>query len=164
MKNWSHILFLSHSQKYLPNSKITQNLLFLVFFFLIFVIYLFIDLEYLFIFIEYLKKYSINWCHAIIVRLATAPTTLLQFVRLFQDMPLDLATAIDVSFVLFASFVVLWLVVIVCTRQPLKDIKTTVERTPSRVLRSDTTRHHFYEEKNPVKLLWIASYHVSKAC
>ena len=77
MKNWSHILFLSHSQKYLPNSKITQNLLFLVFFFLIFVIYLFIDLEYLFIFIAYLKKYSINWCHAIIVRLATAPTTLL---------------------------------------------------------------------------------------
>ena len=59
--------FLSHNQKYLPNSKITQNLLFLVFFFLI-LIYLFIYLEYFFIFIEDLKysiRYSINCCHAI---------------------------------------------------------------------------------------------------
>jgi len=68
-------------------------------------------------------------------------------------MSLDLATAIDISFLLFALFVVLWVVVIICTRQPLKDIKTTVERTPSRVLRGDTARHHLCEEKNPVKLL-----------
>ena len=45
--------FLSHNQKYLPNSKITQNLLILVFFFF-FKFFLFIYLEYLFIFIEYL--------------------------------------------------------------------------------------------------------------
>ena len=68
-------------------------------------------------------------------------------------MSLDLATAIDVSFVIFALFVVLWIVVVICTRQPLKDIQTTMERTPARVLRGDTTRRHVYEEKNPVKLL-----------
>ena len=44
--------FLSHNQKYLPNSKITQNLLLLLFFFFLF--FLSIYLEYLFIFIEYL--------------------------------------------------------------------------------------------------------------
>lgn len=66
---------------------------------------------------------------------------------------LDLATAIDISALLFALFVTLWIVTIVCTRQPLKDIKTTLERTPNRVLNNDHTRHHLYEEKNPIKLL-----------
>lgn len=66
---------------------------------------------------------------------------------------LDLATAIDISALLFALFVTLWIVSIICTRQPLKDIKTTLERTPNRVLNNDPTRHHLFEEKNPVKLL-----------
>ena len=64
--------FLSHNQKYLPNSKITQNLLLLVFFFLFNSSYLFIQNIYLYL-LNILKKYSINWCHAIIVRFAAAP-------------------------------------------------------------------------------------------
>ena len=66
---------------------------------------------------------------------------------------LDLATAIDVSAVLFFLFVTLWIVTIICTRQPLEDIKTTLERTPSRVLSSDQVRPRLFEEKNPIKLL-----------
>ena len=66
---------------------------------------------------------------------------------------LDLATAIDISAVLFFLFVTLWIVAIICTRQPLKDMKTTLERTPNRVLNGDHTRPRLFEEKNPVKLL-----------
>lgn len=65
----------------------------------------------------------------------------------------DLATAIDISALLFFLFVTLWIVTIICTRQPLKDIKTTLERTPNRVLNRDHTRPRLFEEKNPVKLL-----------
>lgn len=66
---------------------------------------------------------------------------------------LDLATAIDISAVLFFLFVTLWIVAMICTRQPLKDIKTTLERTPNRVLNSDHYRPRLFEEKNPIKLL-----------
>lgn len=90
-------------------------------------------------------------CHAKI-NCATAPAVA-RTEKLVLSMALDLATAIDLSFLIFALFVVLWIVAIICTRQPLKDIQTTVERTPSRVLRSDTARHHLHEDKNPVKLL-----------
>lgn len=68
---------------------------------------------------------------------------------------LELATAIDISAVLFFLFVTLWIVAMICTRQPLKDIKTTLERTPNRVLNSDHSRPRLFEEKNPVKLLWL---------
>ena len=67
-------------------------------------------------------------------------------------MSLDLATAIDLTFVIFAAFVILSIFVIIYTRQPLKDIQTTLERTPSRVLQTDTSRH-VNEEKDPVKVL-----------
>ena len=52
-------IFLPHSDKYVRNSKLTQNFLFLLLFFLI---------------REWILKYSINWCHAIIIGLATTPT------------------------------------------------------------------------------------------
>lgn len=66
---------------------------------------------------------------------------------------LELATAIDISALLFFLFVVFWIITIVCTRQPLKDIKTTLERQPNRVLKNDYTGHHLPQEKNPIKLL-----------
>ena len=67
-------------------------------------------------------------------------------------MSLDLATATDLSFVISAAFVILWVFVIISTRQPLKDIQTAVERAPRRVLQTNTARHA-NEEKDPVKVL-----------
>ena len=52
-------------------------------------------------------------------------------------MSLDLATAINVSAILFALFVILWLVVVIYTKQPLADAKITVQHTADRVLKTD---------------------------